>query len=329
MTDVSETVPTPDFRDDSGPPMFHMALRRDELAADGMRRIALAQVDVASWHVQRLGEANIHVHEVRKATKRARAVLRMVQDGIGERAYCQTNTTLRDAAADLSELRSATVRIETIDMLVERQQALAEFTGGLRRELVADATAMRTAVAGDPLRVDDLFARIESVRADIARWAPSPDASPTSMGLRRTYRGGRRGMARAYCEKNAESFHRWRKQAKYLRYQMEVLSPCNPSAISPIVASLEEIGARLGTDHDLDDLLSAVRDGRDVFASFFGRDQLIDAIARRRAEIETELRPIAERIYGQPPREFAGRMTRYWAQWRGEESMRPGSADGR
>jgi CHAD domain-containing protein len=115
-------------------------------------------------------------------------------------------------------------------------------------------------------------------------------------------------MARAYRDESVGAFHRWRKQAKYLRYQMEVITRSNPAEIPALVVSLEEIGAGLGTDHDLADLLSTVTGSGEVFASRIGLDGLIDAIAHRRTVIESEVRPIAERVYAQLPHEFCDRM---------------------
>ena len=57
-------------------------------------------------------------------------------------------------------------------------------------------------------------------------------------------------MGRAVDRPTDEAFHEWRKEVKYLRYQMESLRPIDPPAFSGVIAALDSLGEVLGTEHD-------------------------------------------------------------------------------
>ena len=65
------------------------------------------------------GKRDKHIHEARKATKRLRALVRLVRRELGDEVYALENQCYRDAGRRLSELRDATVLVETLDRLVE------------------------------------------------------------------------------------------------------------------------------------------------------------------------------------------------------------------
>ncbi len=318
------TSPGPILRSDATyngePPPTDFALRRDESAGEALRRIVIEQVDLMFWHLLRLGASDDHLHEVRKASKRARAVLRMVGDEVSTESYREFNSTLRDVARHLSEIRSSFVRVETIDDLVEESEPLAEIVTELRRELVVDAARMRAGIRGDSPLGPNLAVRLELLRPKIEAVRIPRHVDPTAGGLRRTYRRGRRDMVRAFEGGSPADLHRWRKQVKYLRHQVEVLAPVHPATMTALAAGLEELGDELGANHDLDDLrYVAVREGN-CFASQLHQQEMLDAIARKSVELLTVAYPLAERIYASPPRVFVREVAARWQRWHVEMS---------
>ena len=292
-------------------------LKADECAADGLRRIVLEQVDLATWHARRIGVADAHVHGVRRTTKRVRAALRLVRDDLDEESYRHDNEVLRDVARDLSAVRSATVRVETLEALVVWRGALAASATEIRGGLVNDAAQMRSAVSAKSPLIDDMVVRLERTRAGVEGWTLPPALVPTTLGLGRTYRRGRRGMAMAHSDASTERFHEWRKRVKYLRHQMEILAAGLPETMRRITVDVVELGDGLGFEHDLADLGSALSRPSAAIVSSTAARELLDAIARRRKELQDELRPLAERVYGQTPKDFVRDVAAHWEKWVG------------
>jgi hypothetical protein len=238
-------------------------------------------------------------------------VLRLVRDYLGEAPYRYANVNLRDVARDLSEMRSATVRVETLDALVESHAPLETSMAGLRGQLVIDATTLHT----ESLPIDDLIGRLEQVRVSLDGWTLPRELVPTTAGLGRTYRRGRGAMALAYADRSTDHFHEWRKRVKYLWHQMEVLTGTWPESTSVIKSGLAELGSGLGLDHDLADLRSFIADSPVAHVSPAKKGELLDVIAGRRTELQTDLRPLAQRLYTQTPRQFVRDVTGRWEEW--------------
>ena len=138
------------------------------------------------------------MHEARKATKKSRAVLRLVRDEIGSKTYARENAALRDAARRLSAPRDATVLVDAVDRLGRQvplaRRSLAPLTAVLteRRDEVAkrvlhDEGAM-TAAAGE---LAEIRGRITSLEVGTDRF------SALEGGLKRTYSRGRNAFADA------------------------------------------------------------------------------------------------------------------------------------
>lgn len=317
MTDdyTSTTASSPGYEEFPIPSYFE--LREDEQSADGLRRITLEQVELAAWHAQRVGTSDGHVHEVRRATKRVRAVLRLVREGLGEQSYRYENAVLRDVARGLSALRSATVRVTTLESLTRSRTARTASVEDLHAELIAEMAVLRASVGAESPRVDDLVDRLDLARSIVSEWALPRGLAFTAPGLRRTYRRGRLGRKRADAHPSTDRLHEWRKRVKYLRHQMEVLGAVLPESMHVMVGSFRELGEGLGDDHDLADLKGVVVGSPDALLSPSARGEMLDAIAHRRSELQADLLPLGKRLYAQTPGEFVSVMTSHWEEWGG------------
>jgi CHAD domain-containing protein len=303
MTYVDTTEPSTGRSSVETPPVVRFSLEVGEPTSAGLHRILVEQVDLGTWHLERAQLSDTHVHEVRKATKRVRAVLRMLGDDIESRDYTRLNAEVRDLARELSQIRSAVVQVDLLESLVVEDDQLTFDTRGLHGELEAAADKQRHGL--DDSEVDGLSLRFTAVRSEIEKIEFHDNATAPLGGIRRTYRRGRRSMTRAYAEPTIESFHIWRKQVKYLRHQMEIVQSVGPPTIPDLVADLEEIGEGLGGDHDLADLERAADTVADGTLSSSTRQHLKEVIDSRRYASEVRLKPIATAVYGASPGAFA------------------------
>ena len=306
MTSVETTVPDTGQSCRETPPEVKFSLAAGEPTVAGLRRILVEQVGLGSWHLERTPLSDSHVHEVRKSTKRVRAVLRMLSDDIDSRDYTRLNMEVRDLARELSQIRSAVVQVGLLESLVANDCELSTATREFNAELVASADDQRRGL--EDAMVQGLLLRFAAVRSHIGD-IEFPDEGETSLdGIRKTYRRGRRSMTHAYEAPTVESFHIWRKQVKYLRHQMEVLEWGGALAVAALVSDLEEIGEALGMDHDLADLEQAADRAAPSMLSRSSRRHLHEVISARRASVELRLRPIAAKVYEVKPGTFAQRV---------------------
>src|SRR5438105_13788783 len=80
-----------------------------ERMADGVRRIARGQLDLAMELLEQSGTGDLSesIHAARTALRRLRALVRVARDALGEQTYRRENEIFRDAGRALSTVRDA------------------------------------------------------------------------------------------------------------------------------------------------------------------------------------------------------------------------------
>jgi CHAD domain-containing protein len=305
-----------------------------ERAQDGMRRIALAQLDLAIELVR--GEKDVPyeeaVHDTRKALKRLRALVRLLREELGEQAFARENAALRDIAGRLAGARDAEVMVSTLDRLLDDhgEHGAARRRGGgklrgrrsvvkLRRrgpvvKLRAQLAAERDRAAQRGLREeatrDAMLGELYAVRGRVAAWPLPGNANlrPQERGLRRLYRQGRRRYGRALRAKprDTRALHQWRKRVKDLRYAAQVLG------LEELSKRADDLQEQLGEEHDLALLAARVRAPGGPLAGGGRRRKrtrktVLKLIARRRARLRKLALREGGRMYKRKPKRFIKR----------------------
>ena len=299
-------------------------LKRGESAPEGVRRMAAEQLDKALEHLAcQDGKRDKHIHEARKATKRLRALVRLVRRELEDEVYALENQCYRDAGQRLSELRDATVLVETLDRLVESlgedvpKSRFARVRAWLveRRDLAYGQAASSDRVA------QEVIADLTQARERLEDWNLQRQGwGGIRVGLQRIYARGRRDFAAAYALPSDEAFHDWRKQAKYLWYHTQILENIWPSVMQALTGELDQLGELLGQDHDLAVLRTTVRAEFPRAGATATLRALESRIGEVRARKQAEARLLAERIYLEQPRDFTRRLRGYWRVWQAEQS---------
>jgi CHAD domain-containing protein len=298
-------------------------LRPGESLRKGIRRIARKQMDNALEELTAAhpGSRDEAVHEARKCFKKVRAVLRLVRPAIGEATYRAENTCFRDAGRPLTEVRDAKILIETLDGLVKH---FAEHIAGrsfadVRQALQANLRAVRKRVLDE----EDAFAvvagAVRQARERVKDWADVPDKWwAVGKGLEDVYSRAQEALEDAAADPTVEKLHEWRKQAKYLRYQQEILRPLWPERLEEFADETDKMSELLGDDHDLAVLRQMLTDDPDRFGDAGDAEVLLALIDRRRAELGQEALLLGRRFFQDRPRDFARRLKGYWKTWRAQ-----------
>jgi CHAD domain-containing protein len=251
-------------------------------------------------------------HDARKRTKKLRALLRLVRPELGGKAYRRENGALRDAARVLSPVRDAWVLVEALDDLVTPpdEHLSPEAVAGFRAVLAGEHRALQTGLEEDGAlsRAADAY---EQVLAQVSRW-PLKDHGWASLddGVEAVFRRGRRAMARARARGRADDFHEWRKQVKYLRHQFGLLRRVWPDMLEAMEDTADELGERLGTDHDLAVLRERVETEPSLAPTV--REALLRRIDARREEHRREALALGRRLYAEKPSALRQRLGRLW-----------------
>lgn len=293
-------------------------LQRKESGTRGARRLARRAIGEALKALGRRPLTDQAVHDARKSLKRARAMLRLLRNALGEETYRRENGALRDAARPLSEIRDSKVLLETLDALSRGKRGAAELppTGGLRRALVRRREALkRSHLTGrKPLRVERAALRAAHHRAGHWR-AGERGWSVLGKGLARVYRQCRRALATAQAERTPESLHEWRKRTKYLWHILQALEPLRPTTVGDLADQAHRLADDLGDHHDLTMLAGTLAELANSADRTAVRG-LLPAIDRRRGELEQRAFRLGIRLYRESPEALEQRFAGYWRTWR-------------
>jgi CHAD domain-containing protein len=293
----------------------------------GLQRLSLHEMEIAVSGFydgeEAFGEA---VHSARKATKKVRALLRLVRSEIGEKVYRFENESMRDTARLISEVRSAAVMVNAVDDLqMLYGSLLAEGTfEDTRERLTANRARVEARAMDDPELVPRVVGNLERAHGRYASWPTDPHArdvygvgirdsySTIGPGLKATYRRGRSEMVMAYQTPTPATFHRWRKRVKYLKHQMEIITPLWPEVVLGMVITLDRMAELLGEDHDLAELLETLSARPELCPNPVERSLLRALAEQRRSDVETASRILGRRIYAESPAALKGRFGAYW-----------------
>lgn len=308
---------------------FDVSLQLGEAEAlgDGIKRVTMEQLELAaSGYFDGEASFGIAVHESRKGVKRVRALLRLIRGELSKKIYTFENRSLRDTAHLVSEIRSAKGVLDaansirgiygdlladgTFDEMVERLT---------RRRDLTELQALE-----DPNLVGRVVRNLERVYNRYSSWPTDPEAreiygigirdgfGSIEMGLARTYDTGRHTMARAYRRAGPSDFHEWRKRVKDLRHQMEFLAPLWPEVVVGTAMTLDRLGAVLGEDNDLSDLVALLRNRNDLCPDPRERSLFRALSQQRRSELQLAAEILGRRIYAEKPKAVTSRFGEYW-----------------
>jgi CHAD domain-containing protein len=289
-------------------------LRPDESIADGARRILRKQAEntLPALTGQNSGDRDESVHDARKRFKKIRAALRLWRDVLRPKDYQRENLGFRDAARPLTEVRDAAVLIEALDGLAKTypgeapdgevelaRNVLTERRNATRKRVLEDEQAL----AHVAQVVGEAIPRLEALKVRGKGW------SALEGGLRRVYRAGRKSFAVAREEPTVENLHEWRKQAKYLWHELEVLHGCDPVIMDGLAEHAHQLGDLLGDDHDLAVL-------HDTLAGAVDAGTLLNLIQRRRGELQRAAYEMGHRVYADRSADFLASIGRPFRRWR-------------
>jgi CHAD domain-containing protein len=304
--------------------MAHELRQREAMLSDA-RRILGEQVEEALHALEGNRVSDRKIHDSRKAIKKARATLRLIRKGIAAPAYRRENATLRDAARPLSAVRDARILLDSLDRLEKLYGSPAErsIPVALRRALQGEQREIRSNSASSRATLTKSRQRLTAARQRISRLPlRNDDWATLEKSLQRTYRQARANMKAARSDPTPEKLHEWRKQAKYLWHQLQMLEPLWPGLIGELADQTHKLADYLGDDHDLAVLRAKAVEQDKLFAEPGGPGPLLALIDRCRKQLQAKAFVLGSRLLDEKPAGFAARFRRHWQQWRAESPSR-------
>ncbi|HWE03616.1 MAG TPA: CHAD domain-containing protein [Tepidisphaeraceae bacterium] len=291
-------------------------LKQDEKIAKGVRRIVCKRIDKALEKLNgEKGAVNDSaVHDARKRFKEIRGTLRLVREELGEKRFRRENKIFRDAGRPLSVLRDAKVLIDTLDGLIAHfdGRVKPQSAARLRRALLGRRRDIREQVIKHDGAIPKIKRDIASARGRVENWPlQRPGWKAIAGGIQKVYAQGHRAMTEVRENPSDASLHEWRKRAKDLRYELELLQSIWPETVKPLADQAHRLTDLLGDDHDLSVLRTVAHEESEDRSS--ADDELLFAlIDERRTALQKEAREIGVKLYEETADDFVRRIKGYW-----------------
>jgi CHAD domain-containing protein len=319
----------------------------------GLRRLGRALVDDAIDQIDSPAvPPDEAVHQARKNMKKLRGLLRLVRPA-APTLYKAENGALRDAAAHLAVIRDADAAVETFDLVLRRAQPEstqgADFAAeahdpcapppgepslfaavgpmelsGLRAALLAHRDEAYAGAGDVHERLATFRGWMLDARERMADWRLNEAEEAEQAfallgpGLKKTYKRGRKAMARAYAKPSAEAFHDWRKRTKYFAYHLRLLRPGWPGLLKAQRKAVKELQSLLGDDHDLavlERLLASLRPQGPKTGEPLAAERALQREMRRQSEVlRQRARRLGDIVYAEQPKAFRQRLGVYWTE---------------
>jgi CHAD domain-containing protein len=138
--------------------------------------------------------------------------------------------------------------------------------------------------------------------------------------LKATYRRALDARDDAEKHQTVEAYHEWRKQVRYLRYQIDLLRFLNPQRLELLSGDVDRINKQLGSARDLT-LLEKHLAGQPALDATVS-ERLSSVIDRRRREATAEACRIAEEVFAESPAELINGLKSDW-----KAARKPGAVE--
>ena len=295
--------------------MLH--LNHDERLNEGCRRILFELIDDSQDQLHgSQKELSEIIHEARKNFKKIRAVIKLLRYTLGRKLYKQDNYFFRDLGRDLSAARDADVNLETFEYIENHYSDRLDdvFVNTIKDYLQERRYHIQLYEIKTKGVLNQLADQLLQYKTELHDWPfIEHEFQAIEPGLLKTYKSGRKEFHKAYKKQKPKHFHEWRKEVKYHRYQLDLLSILWPGMFKQWEDEAHTLTDLLGMEHDIqvlhEVLIKAASEQDNINpgdVEWSGvKDDIVDSLRQK-------ARPLGKRLYAEEPGQFIDRMEHYW-----------------
>ncbi len=288
------------------------AVRPDVAVGEALGAVARDTLSEARAVLDDTGRADaVSVHDLRKAMKRWRALLRILESFLGDDAR-RLRAEARDLARELSGARDAQSAIEALNDLAEGEGSLSPRTlASIRGRLDAIRLSAEAATLNDDVRTR-LRTACDAAEAAVAAWdLEKLSFTDLARELSRTYERLRENSPKDWAKAEPDTLHDLRSIVVAHRYQMELVEPLWPKFGRLWVAEAQRLRDRLRAFQDLS-VLKGFTVPHGALAPW--RSRLTPLILARQEKHAKAAQRMANRLLAERPKAFRRRLEALWAR---------------
>ncbi|WP_439181652.1 CHAD domain-containing protein [Carboxylicivirga taeanensis] len=294
--------------------MYLFAIDNQEELQEGVTRVLGEQFNYIEYQTSIPKDIDTTVHEVRKALKRIRALLRLIRWDIGEELFLRENRKFRELGRQLSALRDYHVIITHLASHFEAQELqipeanyirLVEHVNQLKETELKQLVDQKTLVA---IKNEMSFAREELANYPLESLGPHT----IKHGVSHIYNQCLDKITESQLKLDDHPLHELRKKVKYLLNQMTLIQEVWPDFFKHYSLSLKRASDLLGDDHNIAETIILINKLPDGTVSVDDKAKLTQSFQSEREQIHRELWPLLGKLFTEGASAFVKRITSYW-----------------
>ena len=256
----------------------------------------------------------VAVHDYRKAMKRWRAFLRLIEPFLGVEGT-RLRMEARDLARELARVRDVQAALDALADLEGAELGLSPASVTTIRGRIGEIKHAAETTTLTPEMRTRLRAALDGAVRTAASWPFSRVGFAQVAGeLAFGYRRARRAIPADWSKATAEELHQLRQRVVEHRYQMELVEPLWPKLGKAWVAEAQKLRERLGSYQDLA-VLTGMTAPHQPLAPW--RSRLAPLIAARQEQHLASTARIAGRLFAEKPKAFRSRIEALWSNLSG------------
>jgi len=254
------------------------------------------------------------VHEVRKALKRWRALMRLLAYGIGEPAN-HMRTEARELMRALAGARDAQSALDAMADLGKSDLPLSPTSAETIRQRLTDMRDAAEKTSFTKEMRERLARYLDYATLSLERWPlKAIDFDTVADGLISTYRRARQLVPDNWHGVDPEHLHDLRRRVVEHRHQMDLVEPLWPRLGKVWAEEAQRLRNQLGACQDLTVLTNFTAPHQPLAP---WRSRLTPIISERRAaHLKTAAR-LAGRLFAEKPKAFRRRIAALWDRQQG------------
>ncbi|EGP09035.1 CHAD domain-containing protein [Bradyrhizobiaceae bacterium SG-6C] len=249
------------------------------------------------------------IHELRVALKRWRALLRLLEDSIGD----ETVTLRHEArllAREFGQSRDAQTALDALADIAKPGQAemppLSDRTRATLTQRLEDARGAAEAERLHAQALRHLREGLDRASACTMSWRLEQIPFDEIVGaLARSYRRARRRLPRDWNGADPEDIHDFRKAVVAFRYQLDLIAPLWPKVWNSFIGEVQKLRTQLGRSNDLVAFSLLIQPNQPLAR---WRSRLTPYIETRQQFHRGRAQALAARVFAETPRSFRNRV---------------------
>lgn len=294
--------------------MYLFAIDNQEELQDGIIRVLREQYNYIDHLTSIPKDIDNTVHEIRKALKRIRAILRLVRFDIGEELFQSENTRFRNLGRQLSDLRDFHVIISYLALNFEAQELQIPEDNFIR--LVEHLNQKKEAelkLLVEKQTLETIKDQMAIAHRDLTNYQLDFLGPHTIQdGVSHVYSLCLDKITESQTQLDDHPLHELRKKVKYLLNQMTLIQEVWPDFFKNYSTSLKRASDLLGDDHNIAETITLVNSLPSSVLLDNDKISLTKSFQSEREHIHREIWPLLGKLFTEDADAFVKRITSYW-----------------